>query len=144
MPTPGLAPGLEYTHRYTVAPDKTVPHLYREAVELAAMPEVFATAFLVGLMEWACIRAIAPHLEAGEQTVGTGIALQHTAATPPGFEVTVQVRLDAVEGKKLRFTVSAHDGVDSIGTATHERFVIDAARFKARVAAKAGAQGPAA
>lgn len=141
MPGPGLLPGLEHTHRYTVPADKTVPHLYREAAELQDMPAVFATAFLVGLMEWACIRAIAPHLTGDEQTVGTGINLQHTAATPPGFEVTVQVRLDAVEGKKLRFTVTAHDGVDTIGTAAHERFIIDGPRFKARVAAKAAAAG---
>lgn len=141
MPGPGLVAGLEYVHRYVVAADRTVPHLFPEAGELRAMPDVFATAYLVGLMEWACIRAIAPHLEGDEQTVGTGMDIQHTAATPPGFEVQVQVRLDAVDGKKLRFTVSAHDGVDAIGAASHERFIIDGPRFRARVAAKASAHG---
>lgn len=60
----------------------------------------------------------------------------HTAATPPGLTVTVQVRLDEVRGKRLSFSVSAHDGVDEICRGTHERYLIDTERFNAKVESK--------
>jgi fluoroacetyl-CoA thioesterase len=63
--------------------------------------------------------------------------VSHEAATPPGLEVTASVELIAVQGRKLTFTVSAHDGVDLISHGRHERFVIDKQRFDAKVAAKA-------
>ena len=88
-------------------------------------------------MEWACIEAITPHLDwPREQSLGTHVNFSHLAATPPGMTVTVKVRLDAVEGRKLSFTLSAHDGVDLISEGTHERHVIDAERFNQKVAVK--------
>ena len=137
-----LAPGLVSTFRFTVPPSKTVPRLYPESEAFQAMPEVFATGYLVGLLEWACIEAMNPHLDwPREQSVGTHINVSHLAATPPGLTVTVEVRLDRVEGRKLSFTISAHDGMDRIAEGTHERFVIDAARFNAKVGEKAGKAG---
>jgi fluoroacetyl-CoA thioesterase len=98
---------------------------------------VFATGFMVGLVEWTCMRAIAPCLDSPrEQSVGTDVKLSHTAATPPGLTVTVDVRLESVEGRKLTFSVSAHDGVDEICRGTHERFLIDTARFNEKVSRK--------
>jgi fluoroacetyl-CoA thioesterase len=83
------------------------------------------------------MRAIAPCLDVPkEQSVGTDVRLNHTAATPPGLTVTVQARLERVEGRKLTFSVSAHDGVDAICSGTHERFVIDTARFEAKAREK--------
>ncbi|MGH8703687.1 MAG: thioesterase family protein, partial [Burkholderiales bacterium] len=88
--------------------------------------------------EWACIEALRPHLDwPREQSVGTRVELSHLAATPPGLTVTVDVRLDRVEGRKLSFTISADDGVERISEGTHERFIIDNARFTAKVAEKA-------
>ncbi|MDO8933211.1 MAG: thioesterase family protein [Rhodocyclaceae bacterium] len=134
-----LKPGIKYEHKFTVPLSKTVPALYPESAEFVAMPEVFATGFLVGLLEWACIKAINPHLDwPQEQTVGTHIDVSHEAATPPGLEVTVSVELLAVEGKKLVFAVAAHDGVDLISRGRHERFVIDKEKFDARLGAKKG------
>ena len=72
-----------------------------------------------------------------QQSLGTRINVSHLAATPPGLTVTVDVRLDRVEGRKLSFTVSAHDGAEKISEGTHERFVIDHARFAEKVAGKA-------
>jgi fluoroacetyl-CoA thioesterase len=138
---PTLRPGLAFEFRYTVPETKTVPHVFSESERFRAMPRVFATAYLVGLLEWACIEALAPHLEAGEQSVGTDIRVTHEAATPPGFTVTVQVRVEEVEGRRVLFAVSAHDGVDTISRGTHQRFVIDAARFGERLARKASAVG---
>jgi fluoroacetyl-CoA thioesterase len=132
-----LQPGLESEFQFQIPENKTVPHLYPEAEEFQAMPTVFATGFMVGLIEWACIKCINPHLDWPiEQTVGTDVRLTHSAATPPGLTVTVKVRLERVEGRKLAFSVSAHDGVDVISEGTHERFVIDARKFNARAAEK--------
>ena len=135
-----LRPGISCTHVFAVPPSKTVPALYPEAEEFRVMPEVFATGFLVGLLELACIKAVNPHLDAPrEQTVGTRIDISHEAATPVGFTVTARVELVAVEGKKLVFEVEAHDGKERIARGRHERFVIDRERFDARLAAKRAA-----
>lgn len=132
-----LKPGIRYVHKLVVPASKTVPALYPEAPEFVAMPEVFATGFLVGFLEWTCIKALNPHLDwPREQTVGTHIDISHEAATPPGFEVTATVELVEVEGKKLVFDVEAHDGVERIAKGRHERFVINREKFDVRVEAK--------
>jgi fluoroacetyl-CoA thioesterase len=137
-----LQPGLTFQFSFKVPPGKMVPCLYPESALFQQMPHVLATGYLVGLMEWACIEALRPHLDwPREQSLGTAVNFTHDAATPPGFTVTVDVRVDKVEGRKISFTVSAHDGVDRISTGTHERHVIDAAKFSAKVAQKAG-RGP--
>lgn len=134
---PSLQAGLTHEFQFRIPETKTVPQLFPESPEFRQMPEVFATGFMVGLCEWACILAVNPHLDwPSEQTVGTHVNLSHLAATPPGLTVTVRVRLEKVEGRKLSFFVEADDGVDKITEGTHERFVIDAAKFNAKVAAK--------
>jgi len=132
-----LKPGLTFEFQFKVPENKTVPHLYPEMPEGQVMPKVFATGYLVGLFEFSCIKFINPHLDwPKEQSVGIGININHTAATPPGFTVTVKGRLEKVEGKKLSFSLSADDGVDKISEGTHERFVINAEKFNAGVEAK--------
>lgn len=129
-----LKPGIQYEHKFLVPLSKTVPALYPESEEFVVMPEVFATGFLVGLLEWACIKAIKPHLDwPEEQTVGTHINVSHQAPTPPGLEVTVAVELIAIEGRKLVFNVEAHDGVDLISQGRHERFIINKQKFDTKV-----------
>jgi len=92
---------------------------------------------MVGLLEWACIKAINPHLDwPQEQTLGTHIDVSHEAATPPGLEVTVSVELVAIDGRRLVFAVEAHDGVDLISRGRHERFVVNKAKFVAKVGEK--------
>lgn len=137
-----LKPGLTHQFRFQVPPSKTVPHLYPESEAFQQMPQVLATGFMVGLMEWACIEAIRPHLDwPREQSLGTLVNFSHLAATPPGLTITVDVRLDKVEGRKLTFFLTAHDGVDKIAEGAHERVVIDAAKFEAKVAEKSRAAG---
>lgn len=132
-----LKPGLTYRFEFTIPPTKTVPHLYPESAMFREMPDVLATGYLVGLMEWACIEALKPHLDwPREQSLGTQVNFSHVAATPPGFTVTVQVKLEKVAGRKLSFSLSAHDGVDVISEGTHERIVIDAERFNSRIEQK--------
>lgn len=135
-----LKPGIEHEFRFRVPESKTVPNLYPESPEFRAMPQVFATGFLVGLIEWVCIKAINPHMDwPNEQTVGTHVNLSHSAATPPGLEVRAKVTLIEVDGRRLLFEVEASDGVDTICRGTHERFVINVAKFneKARMKARA-------
>ena len=137
-----LKPGLTHTVRFTVPENKTVPYLYPEAQGFADMPMVFATGYMVGLFEWACIELLRPHLDwPEEQTLGTHVNFSHLAPTPPGLTVTVDVRLEEVQGRKLVFSVIAHDGVDKISEGRHERHVIDAARFRAKVTQKAEKAG---
>jgi len=132
-----LKQGIEYTHKFTITNLKTVPALYPESEEFLVMPEVFATGYMVGLIEWTCIKAINPHLDwPKEQTVGTHIDVNHIAATPPGFEVTVKVKLIEVDGRKLVFGVEAHDGVDLISQGRHERFIIYKEKFDAKMKEK--------
>jgi fluoroacetyl-CoA thioesterase len=137
MPAATLIPGLEHSFTFRVSADKTVPRLYPEAPEFVAMPEVFATGFMVGLIEWTCIQLVNPHLDwPREQTVGVHVDVSHEAATPPGMQVTVDVELTAIEGRRLEFSVSARDEADTIARGRHHRFVVDAERFAARTAAK--------
>jgi fluoroacetyl-CoA thioesterase len=132
-----LKPGLTHEFKFKIPEDKTVPYLYPEAPELQEMPKVLATGFMVGLFEWTCIQAINPHIDwPREQTVGIDIKLSHLAATPPGLSVVVNVKLEEVEGRKLVFSIVADDGIDKISEGTHQRFIIDAAKFNAKLDAK--------
>ena len=132
-----LKPGIESQFTFRITGAKTVPALYPESAEFREMPGVFATGYLVGFIEWACIQAINPHLDwPAEQTVGTHIDVSHTAATPPGFEVTAKVKLVEVDRRRLVFEVEAHDGVDLISKGRHERFVIARDRFDAKMKEK--------
>jgi fluoroacetyl-CoA thioesterase len=136
---PSLQPGLTHRFSYAVPENKTVPFTFPESPDLHAMPKVFATGFMVVLMEWVCIQLMAPHLDEGEGSLGTHIDVSHLAATPPGFTVTVDVECIEVSGRKLVFMVRAHDGVDLIGEGRHGRAVVRWDRFNARVADKAAA-----
>jgi fluoroacetyl-CoA thioesterase len=101
------------------------------------LPDVFATPILGGLMERVSAELINEHLQAGEQSVGISMNLKHLAPTPLGMEVRVRTEVTAVEGKKLAFRLEAFDEVEKIGEAVHERFIINAEKFNARVAGKA-------
>ena len=125
-----LVPGIEHESRLPITDAKTVPALFPEAGEFQVMPRVFATGFMVGFFEWACIEAINPHLNwPQEQSVGTHIDVSHIAATPSGFEVIAKVKLVEVDRRRLVFEIEAHDGTDLIARGKHERFVIDKAKF---------------
>jgi fluoroacetyl-CoA thioesterase len=134
-----LRPGLVHHLSYTVPENKTVPYTYPESAVIAAMPKVFATGFMIVLMEWACTELLGPHLETGEGSVGVHIDVSHLAATPPGMTVTVDAECVEVIGQRVTFRVKAHDGFDLIGEGRHERFVVMWDKFNERVAAKARA-----
>lgn len=132
-----LKPGIKYEHQFVVTDAKTVPGLYPESPDFLAMPHVFATGYMVGFLEWACIMAIKPYLDwPYEQSVGTYIDVSHEAATPPGLRVTARVELIEVDGRKLRFRVEANDGIDTISKGFHERVLIIKIKFDERVQKK--------
>jgi fluoroacetyl-CoA thioesterase len=132
--SPQIRPGIRYRLEYKVPVAKTVPNLYPEFAEFQQMPEVFATGFLIGLIEGACLLAVKPYLDwPREQTVGTHVSFSHLAATPPGHRVTVECEVTEVEGRRIRFRASVRDENDLISEGTHERTVIDVARFNQRL-----------
>ena len=132
-----LKPGLEHELRFVLTESKLVPALYPESPEFRAMPAVFATGYLVGFLEWACLLLAKPHLDwPREQTVGIRIDVSHEAATPAGLVVTARAKLVGVDGRRLSYTVEADDGIDLIARGTHQRAVILRDRFDANVAAK--------
>ncbi len=136
-----LQPGAKAEFAFTVPATKTVPQLYPEAPEFVAMPAVFATGFHVGLMEWAALKVLEPHMDEGEGSLGIHIDVSHSAATLPGQTITVSAECTSVEGRRISFKVKAHDGIDVIGEGTHQRMVVPWDRFVARVNAKAEQAG---
>lgn len=97
---------------------------------------VFATPWMIGLMEEAAQGSVLPYLEEGQATVGTHLDVSHDAATPIGMRVWAESELIAIEGRKLIFNVEAFDECGSIGKGRHERFIINKDKFMARVEAK--------
>lgn len=105
------------------------------------VPDVFASARMIGFAEATCAELLAEHLAPGETSVGVGFQFSHEAATPIGMTVRVRVRLAEVDRRRCVFEVEGWDAVDRITLGRHERFVVDRAKFMARLASKAGA-GP--
>jgi fluoroacetyl-CoA thioesterase len=105
----------------------------------AMLPQVLATPVMILIMENAALAAIKPYLDQGESAVGTAINVRHLAATPVGHDVRAEAEVIKVDGKRLEFMVSASDGMDEIGSGTHQRMVIDLRSFNERLAKKASA-----
>ncbi len=103
----------------------------------AMLPQVLATPVMILIMENAALNAIRPFLDAGESAVGTAVDVKHLAATPVGREVRATAEVIGVEGKRVHFKVSASDGIDEIGSGSHQRIVIDLRSFNERLAKKA-------
>ena len=98
--------------------------------------DVFATPYMVALMEEASQRSVAPFLEEGQSTVGTRLCVSHDAATPLGMKVWAESLLTEIDGRRLVFKVRAFDECGPIGQGTHERFIIKQQRFLEKVEAK--------
>lgn len=115
-----LAPGITHEATFTVTPDLSPPHL---------PVVVLATPHMVGLIENTCLQSVVPHLDEGETTVGTHVCVSHTGAAREGEDVVVKVHLAKVERRRLTFEVEVHAPAGRISDGTHERAVIDTARF---------------
>lgn len=118
-----------HTFSFRVTENKVVPALYPESDIFLSMPGVFATGFMVGLMEWACTEHLRPYLADGEGSLGVAVDVDHSAPTLPGQTVTVTVTCDRAEGRRLGWRVVARDELDVIGQGRHERMVVSWDRF---------------
>ncbi|MGE5138532.1 MAG: thioesterase family protein [Rudaea sp.] len=128
---PELAPGLVGEASKIVTDDLTAA-----AIGSGLVP-AFSTPSLVSLMETAAYTAVGPHLSAGQTSVGVDVSIKHLAASPVGMRVRARAELMRVEGRRLFFRVEAWDEVDKIGEGTHDRMVVDRARFDDRLQEKA-------
>ena len=97
---------------------------------------VFATPMMAAMMEEAACTVLAPFLEEGETTVGTELNIRHTAASPQGIRIIAEATITAVNGREISLDVTARDTVGEIGSGTHKRFVVDAARFQSKTDAR--------
>ena len=130
--TQELKPGITHKMERETTEDMSAQKVF------AHVPNVYATRAMVGHIEEVCSEMVFPYLKEGQQTVGTGMTFKHMAATPLGMKVRYTATLMKVDGPKLVFEVEGFDEVDKIGEATHYRFIINAEKFNAQVAKKAG------
>ena len=107
----------------------------------SALPPVLATPMMIMVMENAALNAIKAYLEPSESAVGTRVDIRHLAATPAGMRVTGEAEVTHVDGRRIEFAVRAHDQSEEIGEGTHERMVVDVARLRKRLDAKAVPSG---
>lgn len=114
---------LSATCIYTVTTEKTAKAMGSGSLEVLATPA------LIAMMEECACKATEPILEEGETSVGTGLQMSHTAATPVGMQVTCTAVVTSVEGRKILFEITASDEKGEIGKCIHERFVVYADRF---------------
>lgn len=102
------------------------------------LPPVLATPIMILAMENAALDALKAYLEPGESALGTHVDVRHLAATPVGRRITATAQVTRVSGRHITFAVRATDGDEEIGSGTHERVLIDMARFATQLARKAG------
>jgi fluoroacetyl-CoA thioesterase len=124
-------PGTVHEVSLTVTLEQTADAMGNRGVK------VFATPFLIGLLENAANGVIAPSLAPGASTVGTMVEMRHLAATPVGMTVRARATLLETDGRRYLFQVEAWDATEKIAEGRHERFVVpDLAKFLARVMKK--------
>jgi fluoroacetyl-CoA thioesterase len=127
-----LKPGLTGMAELVVAPVHTAPSIG------SGLVPVLATPIMINLIEAAALKAVEHLLPAGHQSLGIRLDIRHFAATPIGMRVRATAELVAVDGRTLSFRVEAHDEKEPIGDGSHQRVVVNVARFDARVQKKLG------
>jgi predicted thioesterase len=129
MMKPTLAPGITATRQFTVDRERTIDFMGEEA-------RVYATPMLVRDIEVTCRELLLQHLDAGEDSVGTRVEIDHLAATLLGMTVSIQATLAELKGRAAVFDVVATDGLDTICRGRHARFIADVGQVKQRLAQK--------
>ena len=124
-----LRPGVSRTETRLVDRPRTIGFM-GESLRIYATPEVLRD------IEFTCRNLLLDHYDAGEDSVGVGVAFDHTAATPLGMEVRITATIVAVEGRRVVLDVVAHDAIEEIARGRHTRFIIDMAKARQRLEAK--------
>lgn len=129
-----IPPGASSERRILVTTELAIDHLGREDARVLATPH------LIWQLELTAREAILPYLEDGEDSVGTVVNIRHLAATPMGMNVVLRARVEEVSGRRINFIVEAEDERELVASGTHERFVVQVAKFVTRLAAKRAGQ----
>jgi predicted thioesterase len=125
-----LAAGLSHTRRWTIDADRTISFMGEEG-------RVYATPELVRDIEVTCREFLLEHLDAGEDSVGTRVEIDHTAQTLVGMWVDITVTIAELKGRAVTFEIEARDNLDPICRGRHHRFIVDVEQTKGRLKAKA-------
>jgi fluoroacetyl-CoA thioesterase len=136
-----LRVGMRHAETIVVEDRLTVNRVVGMFASGTDMPPVLATAYMIGFVEWTCMRLLEPYLEPQHRSLGTHVDLSHTAATPVGMKVTAEVTLEAVDNRRLKFSVVCRDEAEVICEGRHERFVVDIERFLKGLEKKQAAAG---
>jgi predicted thioesterase len=129
-----LKAGLETTKSITVDEARCIGFMGKEGM-------VYATPRMVSDVEYACRDFLLQHLDAGEDSVGAHVSIDHLAATPLGLQVTIAVKVVEVDRRKVVFEFTVHDPVEQCGRGKHVRFVVETAKTRERLAAKRAKAG---
>ncbi len=127
---PTLTQGISAKRKFRIDRERTIDFMGEQA-------RVYATPMLVRDIEVTCREFLLQHLDAGEDSVGTRVEIDHLAATLMGMDVEVSVSVAEVKGRAVTFAVEAHDGLDAVCRGRHMRFVVDVKQTEGRLAAKA-------
>jgi len=129
-----LRAGLSFEKQIAIGEDRCIGFMGREGM-------VYATPKMVSDVEYACRDWLVGHLDAGEDSVGTHVTIDHLAATPLGLGVTIEVKVKEVDRRKVAFEFSVRDPVEECGRGVHVRFVVETAKTRERLAAKRAKAG---
>ncbi|MBU6443320.1 MAG: LysR family transcriptional regulator [Alphaproteobacteria bacterium] len=125
-----LVEGAGCTRRIVIDKARTIDFMGEEG-------RVYATPELVRDIEMTCRDFLLEHCDAGEDSVGTRVELDHMAATLLGMWVEITISVAEVKGRAVSFAISARDAVDTVAKGVHNRFVVNVEQTKARLKAKA-------
>ena len=131
---PSLKPGLTHSKSVEVDESRCIGFMGREGM-------VYATPRMVSDVEYTCRDFLLAHLDAGEDSVGAHVSIDHLAATPLGLEVKIEVKITEVDRRKVTFEFTVHDPVEQCGRGKHVRFVVETAKSRERLAAKRAKAG---
>ena len=131
---PSLQPGIAAQKALVIDESRCIGFMGREGM-------VYATPMMVSDVEYACRDFLLEHLDAGEDSVGTQVVIDHLGATPLGLAVRISISVQNVDRRKVTFAFSVRDPLEEVGRGTHTRFIVDTAKTRERLAAKRAKAG---
>ena len=129
-----LVSGLSLKKELTVDEGRCISFMGKEGM-------VYATPRMVSDVEYACRDFLLQHLDAGEDSVGAHVSIDHLAATPIGLQVTIEAKIADIDRRRVTFEFSVRDPVEEVGRGTHIRFVVESAKTFERLRAKRAKAG---
>ena len=129
-----LKAGLEFRKTLTVDEARCIGFMGKEGM-------VYATPRMVSDVEYACRDFLLQHLDAGEDSVGTRVEIDHLGATPLGLAVTIEAQIAEVDRRKVVFSFTVKDPIEPVGRGRHVRFIVETAKTRERLAAKRAKAG---